>query len=378
MDSPREIKVVPVQDESTLWEFLRLPWRLYQHDPCWVPPLLSHQRRLLNPRRGPFFETGEARYFLALHQGRPAGRISAHLNRLHDERYGPETGFFGFFECAPDQRVAAALLEAAAAWLRGRGKKRLLGPLSFSIYDEVGLLVEGFDSLPAILHSHNPPYYQGLLEAWGFKKAVDWYAYRMTERNIDIPAMEKRLEDILRRQGLVLTSLKYREMDRRAQEIYQLFNEAWSPNWGHLPLTRRQFLDLFQNLKPLFRPHLVYLLLDNDRLAGFMINVPDLNSLIRKLNGRLSLMGRLRLLYAARFQPLRKVRMLVLGMHPHYQGRRWHYAMLLKTYLYLVKHTPCQVCDISLIAENNLPVLKNLEAFKAQRYKTFRLLEREI
>ena len=155
-----EITVSLVENDATFWEFLRLPWRIYQGDPYWVPPILSQQHTFMDPQRGPFFEIGEARYFIAYRDGKPVGRLSAHINWLHDQHHGLETGFFGFFESIQDQAVAAALFTAAGNWLRERGKTRLVGPLNFCIYDEMGLLVEGFDSMPAMFQTHNPPYYE--------------------------------------------------------------------------------------------------------------------------------------------------------------------------------------------------------------------------
>jgi hypothetical protein len=372
------VQVLPVQGEDALWEFLRLPWRLYRHDPCWVPPLLGPQRHFLDPRRGPFFEIGEAQYFLAWRQGRPAGRLSAHINHLYEARHDRDTGFFGFFECLPDLEVAGALFAAAADWLRPRGKKRLIGPLNFSIYDEMGLLVTGFDSPPALFQTHNPPYYQELLAALGFRKTFDWHAFKITQRDLDIPALERLLAKILQGQNLVITTFNRRELDRRAKEVYHLFNQAWSSNWGHVPLTRRQFQHLFQELKPLLRPELVNLVLDGDRLAAFSLVVPDLNPLVRKLDGRLGLGGRLRLYWAARFQPLKKARALVLGVAQPYQGRRLHHAMIIRTYLNIVQQTPCEFCDFSLVPENLHHYIKVLESFGARHYKTFRLLERDL
>lgn len=372
------VQVLPVQGEEALWEFLRLPWRLYRHDPCWVPPLLGPQRHFLDPRRGPFFEIGEAQYFLARRRGQPAGRLSAHINHLYEARHDRDTGFFGFFECLPDLEVARALFAAAGAWLRPRGKKRLIGPLNFSIYDEMGLLVRGFDSPPALMQTHNPPYYQELLAALGFRKTFDWYAFKINHRDIDIPAMERLLARILQGQNLVFTTVKRRELDRRAEEVYHLFNQAWSSNWGHVPLTRRQFHHLFQELKPLLRPELVNLILDGDRLAAFSLVVPDLNPLVRKLDGRLGLGGRLRLYWAARFQPLQKARALVLGVAQPYQRRRLHHAMIIRTYLNIVQQTPCEFCDFSLVPENLQHYIKVLESFGARHYKTFRLLEGDL
>jgi len=347
-----------------------------------VPPLLPEQRQFLDPQHGPFFEIGEAQYFLAYRQGEPVGRISAHVNRLHDEHYGPQSGFFGFFECVPDDEVAAALFAAAADWLRARGKTRLVGPLNFSIYDEMGLLVEGFDCMPAIFQTHNPPYYVDLLASQGFQKAMDWHALRITRQDVDVkdvPAMEKLLAKLMGGLNQRLKFVAYRPQDLRrwAPEVHALFNESWARNWGHVPIARAQFDLLLHELKPLLRPPLVNLIVDGEQLIAFGITIPDLNPLVQKLNGRLTLLGKLRLYYAARFGPLQKARALVLGVHQPYQNRRLHIAMVVRAYLYLI-HTPCQMIDLSLIPENLTHYLKGFLAFGAKRYKVFRVFEKAI
>jgi hypothetical protein len=378
MDLIGEITVSPVNNDAYLWEFLRLPWRIYQGDPYWVPPILSQQQQFLDPERGPFFEFGEARYFLAFQNGRPVGRISAHINRLHDTYHGPETGFFGFFECIDVPAVASALIDAAATWLRGRGKTKLVGPLNFCVYDEMGLLVEGFDSMPVMFQTHNPPYYQNLLTSLGFVKAMDWHAYKITNRQVDLAAMERRYAEIMHGQNVEVVTYDPKQVDRRADEVYQLFNEAWEPNWGHVPLTRRQFDDLLEMVKPCLRQEMAYVLLDQDRVAGFGIALPDLNPLVRKLNGRLTLWGKLRLLYWAKYRPVRKIRAMVVGISQPYQRRYLHLALLLRSYIYLVKHTPCEMADLSLIPANLKPWIKVILALGGQRYKVFRVFEKPI
>ncbi|MHB9073552.1 MAG: GNAT family N-acetyltransferase [Desulfobaccales bacterium] len=373
-----EITVSPVENEAALWEFLRLPWRIYQGDPYWVPPILSQQRAFLDPQRGPFFEIGEAQYFIAFQNGKPVGRLSAHVNRLHDQYHGLETGFFGFFESIQDQDVATRLFDAAADWLRERGKTHLVGPLNFSIYDEMGLLVEGFDSMPVLFQTHNPPYYEDLLTSLGFVQAMDWHAYKITNRNVDLEAMERRYAEIIRGQNIEVVTYNPKELDRRADEIFHLFNEAWEPNWGHVPLTRRQFDDTLRMIKPCLRPGLAFGFLDGNRLAGFSIILPDLNPLIQKFNGRFTLWDKLRLLYGAKYQTVRKVRALVLGISQPYQRRRLHHALIIRSYINLVKNTPCDFADISLIPANLKHWIKVLLAFGSQRYKVFRVFEKPI
>ncbi len=378
MSSVQDVIVVPVDSERDKADFLNLPWRTQRNDPCWVPPILSEQKKILDSRKGPFFEFGEARYFLAFHRGQPAGRLSAHVNRRYEARHGTETGFFGFFESVDDRRVAAALFDAAAAWLREKGKKRIQGPLSFTIYDEVGLLVEGFDSLPVFLQSHNPPYYQDLITSWGFRKAIDWYAVRVTNRNADFSGMKRRLDEIMTGQGLVLTSPKPRDLVGRSEEVLEIFNESWDDNWGHIPLTKRQFQDVFKDLRPLLRPELIDLIMDGNRIAAFIITIPDLNPSIQKLNGHLSVWSKLRLFYEARFKPARKIRTILLGVRKPYQRRQLHHALILSSYMRMARLPAVEVCDCSLICEQLTYFLRTLQKYGAERYKTFRIFEREI
>ncbi len=376
--STNEVKVIPIDFNTGFADFLNLPRSVQEKDPLWVAPIVSEQRRILNPRSGPFFEYGTAQYYLALRDGKPVGRISAHVNPRYEERHDPGTGFFGFFECVDDPRVSGALFDAAASWLKSRGKGRILGPLSFSIYDEVGLLVDGFDSLPVILHAHNPPYYQDLLLQWGFRKAIDWYAFRVTQRDIDAEAMEKRLQTIMKGQNLVLTSPTVRDFTSRADEVMEIFNESWDDNWGHVPFTRREFHHIFRQLRPILKPDMIHLVLDGGRIVAFVVNIPDLNPAVQKLKGRMTPWGMLRLLYEARFKALKRARVLLLGVRRPYQGKLLHHALILRTYLHMVKTTSCEVCDCSLIVESLAHFIRTVERFGGKRYKTFRIFEREI
>lgn len=376
--STNEVKVIPIDFNTGFADFLNLPRSVQEKDPLWVAPIVSEQRRILNPRSGPFFEYGTAQYYLALRGGKPVGRISAHVNPRYEERHDPGTGFFGFFECVDDPRVSGALFDAAASWLKSRGKGRILGPLSFSIYDEVGLLVDGFDSLPVILHAHNPPYYQDLLLQWGFRKAIDWYAFRVTQRDIDAEAMEKRLQTIMKGQNLVLTSPTVRDFSSRVDEVMEIFNESWDDNWGHVPFTRKEFHHIFRQLRPILKADMIHLVLDGGRIVAFVVNIPDLNPAVQKLKGRMTPWGMLRLLYEARFKALKRARVLLLGVRRPYQGKLLHHALILRTYLHMVKTTSCEVCDCSLIVESLAHFIRTVERFGGKRYKTFRIFEREI
>lgn len=359
-------------------DFLRLPWAINARDPYWVPPLLSHQRAFLNPAKGPFFEFGEAVYFLARRDGRAVGRISAHINRLHDEHYKDATGFFGFFECIDDEDVAKILFDQAFAWLRRRGKKRVLGPLSFGIYDEVGVLIDGFETLPAVMHVHNPPYYERLLRSQGFEKAIDWYAYGVFDlhaRN----GLEDKLEAMLAKHDLVLKRPSPDQMVSRAEEVRQIFNETWEGNWGHVPFTEKQFAGIMKELKPVLKPEFTRFVADkNDNIVAFMITVPDVNPILKKANGELGPFVLAELLYNMKCVTPSKLRILIMGVKREHQRKRLHHAMIHSTYIHVADLPSMVQADCSLIVETNTPLLRALTTYNARRYKTWRLFERPL
>ncbi|MBM4154488.1 MAG: hypothetical protein FJ221_05605 [Lentisphaerae bacterium] len=373
------LTVRPVRTAPDREAFLRVPWRIQRDDPCWVPPLLARQAAFLDPATGPFFESGEAELLLAYRGGEAVGRISAHVHRRHDELHGGGTGFFGFFECERDPAAAAALVRAATDWLRARGRVRVVGPMSFAIYDDIGLLVDGFDSLPAFLLTHNPPWYAGLLEAEGFRKAVDWHALRVTNRDVDAGAMGAESAAIMARAGLTLRMPSPAEVARRSDEILGLFNDAWAGNWGHIPFTPGEFAAVLRDLGPLLRADLIRIVTDGDRIVAFTITIPDLNPLVRRFDGRLPWWNALRFYAAARLAPLERVKTVLLGVAREVRNRRLHDAMILDTYAHLVRTQPRLVqCDCSLICEQLAPFIRSLKRYGARVYKTYRIFEKEI
>lgn len=373
------IVIRPVQGRADLETFIRLPWSLQGRDPCWVPPFLAQQRHFLSPRTGPFFEHGEAELFLACRDGRPVGRLSAHVNHAYEQHHDARTGFFGFFECADDPAAATALFEAGAAVLRARGKTRVQGPMSFGIYDEIGLLVEGFDTLPPILLTHNPPYYPALWSGWGFRKELDWLALRITNRQVDPAAMQTESQAILSANRLRMTTPTPGDVMRRNGEIFDLFNSAWKSNWGHVPFTQKQFHAILHELRPALRSDMIRIVENSVRIVAFIITIADLNPQFQRLDGRCTWLDRLGLLIQARWRPVRKVKTVLLGVDRRYQRRRLHDAMILDTYAQLIREQPrLEIGDCSLIPETLDFYIHGLERYGATRYKTYRIYEREL
>lgn len=373
------IRIAPVTSEADLDAFVRLPFRLYAADPLWVPPIIDHQKAFLDPATGPFFEIGRAQYYLARRGEAAVGRISAHVNSAYEALHDPATGFFGFFECENDQTAANALFDAAAVWLRAQGKTRLHGPLSFGIYDEVGLLVDGFDEMPSMMHTHNPRYYEDLIAAYGFRRTFDWYAYKIGQAEYDLEAMKKRRDDILAKAGCRITHPPRREFVRRAAEVRELFNDIWGKNWGHVPFTARQFEDIFVQLEPVMRRDLLNVILEDDEIVAFSVVAPDVNRSLHRFGGSLGPLNMLSLFMDCRILPLHHCRAIIMGVKKTHQWRRLHHAVILQIFInFLERHPEMDYCDCSLIPESLVQWNKTLLAYGGQRYKTFRLYDRDI
>jgi len=292
-------EVVTARDRDL---FIRFPWDIYRHDPNWVPPLISERRAFLDPRRNPFFEHADVKLFLASDDtGATLGRIAAIVNRRHIELHGEKAGFFGLFECRNDPAAAAALFAAAARFLKPRGITLLRGPANMSVNHEVGLLVDGYDLPPAIMMPYNPRYYPALVEANGFQKAMDLYAYYGDARELEIPERVTRGVEICRRRyKFRVRPLDMRRFDEEIRRIHAVYTRAWERNWGAVAMTQKEFDHLAAQLKAIVDPDLCLIAEIGDQVAGFSLALPDFNQALIKLNGRLLPFGILKLLWYRR------------------------------------------------------------------------------
>ncbi|MGC9323673.1 MAG: hypothetical protein ACP5G0_02875 [Desulfomonilia bacterium] len=371
------IEVKHVEGRGLRNQFIMLPWsaRIYDRDPLWIPPIISDQKKLFNPRKGYFFEIGEAQLFLAYKNGMPVGRISAHVNHLYEEKYDTETGFFGFFESIDDILVAQALFDAAAGWLKSRGKKVMNGPQSFSIYDSVGFVTEGFDVMPVVGLFHFAPYYKDLAEACGFSKCIDWHCFLVKKIDDYRPYLEKVRLGIMKDMDVEFKTLEKGDMARRVKEIVEIFNVAWDGNWGHLPLTQKQAEMFYSELKMIAIPELTIFAEKDGKTIGFIISIPDVNPYLRILNGRLYPWRVLRVMRGVK--KTKKIRTLIMGVLPEYRGQKIDDVFYLKTIEDGVRLGFTE-SDCSLIVETNTKMIGALKPLFAQRYKTYRIYERSI
>ncbi len=374
------LRVRAARDRRDLKRFIDLPYRLHARDPVWVPPLRRDVVSLLSRTKNPFFEHAVAEYFIAERGGEVVGRIAAISNRLHNETHGDRVGFFGFFETIDDQEVASALLDTAAEWCRARNHDLLRGPTSFSVNDECGLLVDGFESPPTLMMPHNPRYYVALVEQAGFRKAKDLWVYQggTEEHYVPVPERLARGTELIRqRQRITIRSLKMKDFQGEVERIKELYNAAWEKNWGFVPMTEHEIDHLAEQFKPVVIPELVPMAEKDGKLIGFGIALPDLNVVFRRhRSGRLFPMV-LDLLWSLKMRRIRRARILLLGVHPDYRGKGVD-AMLYHWIWIRSGERQIYWGEAGWILEDNPAMNAGLEKMTFRVYKTYRLYDRTI
>lgn len=366
------ITVEPVRSGRDLHDFVALPWRLYRGDPHWIPPLIGDVKALFDPARNPFFQHGDIRPLLARRDGRIVGRIAAIRNRNHESFQDEAVGFFGFFECEDDTEAARALFDAVRAYHREQGLPRFIGPMNPSTNDDCGLLVEGFDTPPAVMMTHGRPYYPRLVEESGLVKAKDLLAYCM-----DAPNVPERLERggalaQERNPEIVVRPLDKKRFAEDVEAFRAVYNSAWEKNWGFVPMTGAEIDHMAKQLKPVIDPGLILIAEHKGKPVGFALGLPDLNQAVKHANGRLFPFGLLRILWAARH--IHRARILVLGLVQEYRHTGIDVIMYRDLYRHGVKKG-YSWGEFSWVLEDNWAIRKPLENFGAKPYKTYRIYE---
>ncbi len=367
-------EIAPVRGRSDLEAFLALPYELHRRLPGWTPLLRRDVRTALDPARNPFFDHAERELFLARRGARVVGRIAAILDRLHNETHGDRVGMFGFFESVDEREVACALFDAAAAWLRARQRDVLRGPLSPSINDEAGLLVDGFETPSVLMMPHNPRYYPALVEGAGFRKAKDLLAFQST--GTELPArLVAATEVVSKRYGVACRRIDMKRFPDEVALVQRLFNSGWQSNWGAVPLTDREVGHLAAQLKPLVVPDVVLFAEHERRPIGFGAAVPDLNVALRaNPSGRL-FPGILKVLWASR--RITRLRVLLLGFVPEWHGRGVD-AVLYRHIWENGRARGYDWAEAGWILEDNHAMINGLTRMGFEVYKTYRVYERPI
>lgn len=314
------IEVSPVNSSKLKKKFVSFPYQLYKKDPHWVPPLRMERMEMITPAKNPFFKYADVQLFMAYKDGQPAGRISAQVNSLHNERYGEKTGHFGFFDFIDDPEIADALLKQAALWLAGKGMDKIVGPLSFSVNEEAGLLVAGFNFPPFPYMSHNYPYYEKRVLDSGFSAIKELWAWTYNSDE-QVPAVAKQIADVVRQYpGLKIREMNIKKMDQEIRIISDVFNSAWSKNWGFIPWTEDEIKKAAKDLKMILDPKLALIAEVHGVPAAISIALPNYHEAIKDLNGRLFPFGLFKLLYRLKIKKVKSARLALLGIKKEFRG----------------------------------------------------------
>jgi hypothetical protein len=367
--------------------FVDLVWKLYANDPHWVPPLKAEMLGLIGGiKSNPWFGHSEAAFWLALKDGGVVGRISAQVDQLviapGAPGAGPGTGHFGMFECIDDPAVAEALFDAAEDWLRQKGMTRAMGPFSLSVWDEPGLLVQGFEGPPTVMMGHHLPYYEGMVATRGYQGVKDLHCWSLPIAQ-PFPEMVQRIVAFSERNAkLVTRPVDKSKFDQEAALILDILNDAWSDNWGFVPLTPAEIAYVGKKLKPIIFEGLVRVAEYEGVPVGFMITLPDINELTRDLNGNLFPFGWAKLLWRLRAPKVKRMRVPLMGIRKSLQGHRAASLMAFQMIEYIrrvaVTEFGASVGELGWVLEDNGPMRSVADAIDSHVTRTYRIYERAL
>ena len=375
------LSVRPVSDKAGRKAFVRVPWNVYANDPNWVPPLLIEREGHIDPKQNPYFDHAEAQLWIAYKNGVPVGRVSAQIDQASLERHQDEAGHFGFLEGIDDPEVFRLLMETAESWLRARGMKSIVGPLSFSINDEVGLLVDGFDRPPSLMMGHAFPYFAQYLEKLGYEKAIDTIAYDFDVNKDGLNEKSRAIIDRLSANPKVnVRSLNNKDFDNELRLIVDIFNDAWWDNWGFVPFNEAEIKKLASDFKLLIEPEHVSIIEVDGEPAAFGLTIPNINEAIRDLNGRLLPFGWAKLGYRIFTKKIRSARLPFMGVRRKYQ-KSWMGAAMSLIIIDMVHSRNVgkkDQAELSWVLEKNYGVRKIIESTGCKPYKTYRVFRKSL
>jgi GNAT superfamily N-acetyltransferase len=368
-----KVEIIPAQDRKTVREFLTFPYALYRRDAYWVPPFWTTQKQLFETREHPFCAHAEMQGFVARRERQTVGRIAAIIDRNFNQVHNEPAGFFGFFESVNDAEVAGRLLDAAWDWLQQRGARFMRGPMNPSANYECGLLVEGFDSSPVILMTYNPRYYPQLMEQAGFRQEKDLYAYYLSKEIVSVERAERVAQRALEAKQIQLRPLRMKDFESEVEHVWEVYNSAWSRNWGFVPMTREECFWLARELKPIAVPELVLMAEVSGRLVGFLLALPDINEALKHTRSRFLPAVLLTVLYHRR--KIRTIRAVLLGVLEEFRTAGIAaalYAEIIRRGIRLGYRD----CEMSWILDDNATMIRPIEQLGGQRYKTYRIYRR--
>ncbi len=372
------LKLTPVQTPRDLADFIHVPWSIQGDDPNWIPPLRL-ERKLHLSSANPYFEHAKWQGWIAWRNGRPVGRISAQIDELYRRQHSDNAGFFGLLEAVDDEEVFAALFEQAESWLRREGMETVKGPFNLSINQECGLLVAGYDLPPAVMMPYNPPYYVAHIEKRGYSPAKDLLAY-LLDTETELPRPVRNLAAKAAREVHV-RPLERKNLLREFELLRQIFNDAWSGNWGFVPFTEKEFSEIARTLSHIIRDDFVQIAEFDGEAAGMIVVIPDLNQLLGNLDGRLLPFNWVKLLWRWKTRYPDSGRVILMGVRRRHQNSLVGAAiayLLIEALRQPIRERGLRRLELSWILEDNLRMRNIIENLGARCYKRYRIYQKSL
>jgi GNAT superfamily N-acetyltransferase len=371
------LQVLPLRGRKDREVFLHLPWKFYRDLPAWVPPMIFDIRGQIDPKKGDYFKTSSGEFFLAWRGSEPVGRIGAFHNTKHLAAHPDGAGFFGFFECEDNLETARALLAAAEAWLRASGLTTMRGPANFSIQDEAGVLLDGFEHAPMAGMAYTPPYYKGLLEAAGLHKAKDLHVFRIDRASFKQDQFDRMCAVADRiAEGVKIRPIDMSNLPKEAGALASIFDEAWADNWGAQPISQVDFLKYASQYRLFIDPQLVLFAERDGKELAMMLAIPNMNEIIKRIDGKLFPFGWWHLL--AGRKKCKSVRLFLLGVRKDARRLGIPVLFIRRYHELLLKIKDGTQLEFSWILEDNHETLALIERVGGWRAQTLRLYEKSI
>jgi len=373
------LRIVPVSDKADLAEFIRLPAAIFKDDPQWIPPLFLERKIHLSPKHNPYFQHAKSQSWLAWRGDVPVGRISAQVDQMHLAQHHDATGFFGMLDAEDNQETFAALMTTAEQWLAEQGMRRVRGPFNLSINEETGLLIDGFADPPVFMMSHALPYYREHIEQCGYHKAADTLAYLINPNFVAPPVMQRLLK--MASERVTVRTLDRSRFDEEIMLLRDIFNDAWSENWGFVPFTEAEFKALGQNLKFLLHDEYIQIAEVDGEAAAFIIGMPNINEAIRDLKGKLFPFGWLKLIWRLKIKGPASGRVPLMGVRKKFQKTRLGPGLaflIIDAVRNELHKRGAHRLELSWILEDNAGMRNIIESIGGTAYKRYRVYERDL
>jgi GNAT superfamily N-acetyltransferase len=381
-----KLVITPAESAAERQAFIHFQWKVYENDPYWVPPLLSERKNLLDPQGHPFHQHAKVRYFTATRNGQIVGTIAGIINHRHNEYWHDRTGFFGLFEVLQDREAAEALLETAEAFVRDEGMDTIQGPMNFSTNEECGLLVDGWNGPPVIMLTYNPRYYIDFIEGAGYTKAQDLYAYLADISGIKPdgtgfnPKVMRIANRVRERTAVDFRNIELQEIERDGEFFKEVYNQAWSKNWGFVPLTDAELEHEIEALVPIVDPETVFFAFKNGRPIAAGLPLPDLNQALHRAYPRPGVPEWWTMIKLAYWWKLRgsvtTLRAFAGGVIEEYRGQGLHALLSVETLLRATRKY--DKVEYSWVLESNTPMRQTAKHLGGKRYRTYRVYERNL